>query len=190
MNLILLAVAIGLGFALLLVIGLFLFELRRRKKRSEPSANAPGKLSLAAVGLNAEPEMSLNTVVMRPTLGLRIFSLGFGAAVMLMTWGPFSGQGGLDPVSALMITVVVFYATVMIANYEARYDDEGLTAPDYFFRDRTYDWTDYQGISADGQFVYRMRFGNEKPVFMQKYLVGMPTFLRFLKDVEAMNQRA
>ena len=189
MNLILLTVVMGAGVALLVLAGLFLFE-QRRKKAAVDLTEAPGKHPVAALGLQAEPQMTLNTVVMRPTLGLRIFSLGFGAGLMLLIWGPFAGFDGLDAFSKLALTLLTFYATVMIAHYEARYDDEGLTAPDLFFREKTYAWADFEGIKAQGTFVYRMRFGGQRPLHLQKYLVGMPTFLRFLKDVETVQQRA
>ena len=189
MNLMLLTVVTGAGVALLVLAGLFLYE-QRRKKAAADLTEARGKHPVAALGLQAEPQMTLNTVVMRPTLGLRIFSLGFGAGLMLLIWGPFAGFDGLDAFSKLALTLLTFYATVMIAHYEARYDDEGLTAPDLFFREKTYAWVDFEGIKAQGTFVYRMRFGGQRPLHLQKYLVGMPTFLRFLKDVETVQQRA
>lgn len=129
-----------------------------------------------------------DAVVMRPTAGLRFLFLGIGAFAMWFTWGPLVRSEAYSFALAMTITVCVFYIVVFISNYEARYDSKGVTAPGWFFRDRHYEWAHLINTGEQGNLLYKIKFMDHGTLHLQKYLVGMPAFLTFLSDVEAMNR--
>ncbi|NNK16283.1 MAG: hypothetical protein HKP51_05210, partial [Sulfitobacter sp.] len=145
--------------------------------------------TIAQLGLNEPAQMSLNTVIMRPTKGLRFLSLGFSVFALWMIWGPIASSNSHVPLLAIGASVLISYMALFIANYEARYNDEGLTAPDWFFIERRYDWEDFRSLNEDGNLLYKLEFAGKRKVHLQKYLVGMPTFLTFIEDVKALNRK-
>ena len=90
----------------------------------------------------------------------------------------------------LLLSALVFYAGIYIAAYEASYDAEGITAPDWFFRQRKYPWSSFEGVQTGKSFLVKMRFDGHGKLMLQKYLVGMPSLLAFLSNVETAHQQA
>lgn len=189
MSFLILIIVVGLGVALLVVAGMAIYERRRRIVGDAGMPKLPGQHSIAQLGLNEPARMSLNTVIMRPTKGLRFLSLGFSAFSLWMIWGPIANSNSHDTLLAIGASTLISYVALFIANYEARYDDEGLTAPDWFFVERRFDWADFEGMGEDGNLLYKLYFDGKRKVHLQKYLVGMPTFLTFVEDVKALNRR-
>lgn len=140
-------------------------------------------------GIEAAPELTLDKVIMRPARRLRVLSVAPGALILLFLWGPYGPLDAYGLPVTLLLTGLVFYAGVYIAAYEASYDDEGITAPDFLFRQHMYPWSSFEGVKDRQNFLVRMKFEGHGKLSLQKYLVGMPTFLTFLSDVEDMNRR-
>lgn len=145
--------------------------------------------SAKPTGDSDAPERLLEKVVMRPARRLRILSVAPGAVLLLFLWGPYGPIDTYGLPATLLLTALVFYAGIYIAAYEASYDDEGITAPDFLFRQHMYPWANFESVKDRQNFLVRMRFDGHGKLSLQKYLVGMPTFLTFLSDVEDMNRR-
>lgn len=88
----------------------------------------------------------------------------------------------------LLFTGLLAYAFLFISGYEARYDADGITAPNWLFQDRHFPWEEFISIKDDGHHLYYLRFESGR-LAMQKHLVGMPTFLTFVSEVREMNKR-
>lgn len=152
------------------------------------NTNAPAAL-LARMGQNAQTRMSLDTVVMVPTMGLRLISLGCAGVLLWLLWGPamyglLVGQG-----LNLLVSACIIYAVVYIAFYEATYNGDGISAPNWLFQTRHYPWEEFISIKDNGQYNYVLQFESGK-MHLQKYLVGMPTFFTFVAEVREMNKSA
>lgn len=187
MDLFTIGTVLGAGIAIFTLSMLTFFERRRRDAKSfrklvEQRINPKGDPSQTT-------DLDENTVIMRPATGFRIASVLVGAVVMWFTWGPMLRFDTYAFSLAMSLTVLVFYFIVFIANYEARYDREGVTAPNWFFRDRRYEWAHLIKFNEDGNLLYKLRFMDHGTLRLQKYLVGMPAYLTFLSDIEATNRK-
>jgi hypothetical protein len=199
MNVLTLIAIVGIGSTVLVLAGIIIFgRVQKRYGRGGPTGIsdalkmrtfAPSILRVARAGTNAAPQMSLGTVIMRPALGLRFVSIAPGALILFILWGPNQHITEYGMLLGGGLTAAVFYAAIYIANYEVRYDDEGVTAPDGFFRERHYPWIDLASVKDNESYFLHMRFHEHGKLKMQKYLVGMPTFLTFLSDVETLNRK-
>jgi len=148
----------------------------------------PGSL-IARAGQDKPARMTLNTAVMTPTAGLRWISLGGAAIILIVMWNPLMlAHYGDELTLHLLVTGVLVYNVMFISGYEARYDAEGITAPNWLFQDRHYTWEEFISIKDDGHYLYRLRFESGR-MAMQKHLVGMPTFITFVAEVREMNKR-
>ena len=200
MSLIQLIVAVGVAAGSLAVLIVILFERFRKHigDKTEPSVpktvvgglgigNIDGPMAvLARRGQDAPARMSLNAVIMTPTKGLRFISLGSSALILLAIWHPVIGIYSEGLSLCLLLTAGVAYGALYTAGYEAKYDSEGLTVPNWLFMDKTHKWEDFISIKDDGHYLYQLRFVTGK-VAMQKYLVGMPTFTTFVADVKKLS---
>lgn len=201
MSMITLIVAFGVALGLVAIAVVVLFDRFRRATGTEvpdtqtaetPAAalgigNLPGPMDLIArTGQHDQPHMSLGTVVMRPTKGLRLISLGGSALVLFLLWGPFLGGAPGMAVMKILVTLALGYAALFVAGYEARYDGEGITAPDWAFRDRQHAWEHFVSIKDDGHYMYKLRF-ESGTLMLQKHLRGIPTFLAFVADVRKLS---
>jgi len=138
----------------------------------------------------AATDLHAHTVIMRPATTLRIGILVLGALGMWYTWGPYVQSSNFDINLAMLVTTIIFYIIVFISNYEARYDSEGVTAPNWFFRDKRYEWAHIVNMKEDGNLLYKLRFMDHGSLRLQKHLVGMPAYLTFLSDIEATKTKA
>ena len=143
---------------------------------------------IANIGMDRPVHMTLGTVVMRPTQGLRIISLGSGGFILFCLWGSTIFQPMLSGLGAIIMTAIIFYTVMYISAYEARYDDQGITAPNWMFQQKQYAWEDFITIRDNGHYLYVLKFADGK-MSLQKHLVGIHTFLTFVSDLEDMNVR-
>lgn len=202
MNLIHLIVGFGVAAGSLAVLVVILFE-RFRKRIGDKTGpivpktvvgglgigNIDGPMAvLARRGQDAPTRMSLNAVIMTPTKGLRFISLASSALILLAIWHPVMGIYSEGLSLSLLLTAALAYAALYTAGYEAKYDSEGITAPNWLFMDKTHKWEDFISIKDDGHYLYTMRFSTGK-IAIQKYLVGMPTFTTFVSEIREMNKR-
>lgn len=205
MNILYLIVAIGVFSGLLSILVVVLIDMLRKRTGTDDAGPmipktlvgsigigniyGPGEM-LARAGQNEAPRMSLSTVIMTPTRGLRIVSLGGSALILVLLWlpGMESHPGGMT--LNLLFTAMLAYAVIFIAGYEARYDDESISAPNWLFQEKTYRWSDFISVKDDGHYLYKLKFDCGGTLHLQKYLVGMPTFLTFLVAVRKINRLA
>lgn len=188
MDLFTLGTILGAGIAIFTLSTLTFFERRRRDAKSFRS------LVEQRINPKGDPkqtnDLKSHTVIMRPTNGFRIATVVVGALAMWFTWGPYLRWDSFDVTIALIITVVVFYLIVFVSNYEARYDSEGVTVPNWFFRDKRYEWAHLINTKDNGNLRYKIRFLDHGTLRLQKYLVGMPAYLTFMSDMEATNRES
>ncbi len=148
----------------------------------------PGAL-IARWGSNAPTHHSLDTVVMRPTIGVKAFVIGM---VLLMLF-IMSGEAGAvfrnDIITVTFVVATVVCVLLFLSLYEVRYDSESITVPDVFFQSKTYRWDSFIAINQSDDVTYTLFFEDGK-VRVRKFLVGMPTFLTFVTEVRDMNSRA
>ena len=144
---------------------------------------------IAAIGSNQSARMSLGTVIMTPTVGMRLISVLSSALILFLLWGPARSSMSMGLWADLFVCGMFIYMTLYIAGYEAKYDAEGLTAPNWFFQNRHYTWENLISIKDAGGHIYQLRFEGGK-VSLQKHLVGIATFLTFVSDIQEMRKRA
>ena len=153
----------------------------RRTNRSAGSLGAkslpPGLSALASVGRDAAPTLTIDTWTLRPTLGLRMISLGLGAVILAMMWGGVPLHEGLaletsEPIK-WGITAVVALATLNVMTYEVRVSERELHAKKFFLFPRTYLWKDLVLFQHDGGYEYVMRFDPGGRITVLKHLAGI-----------------
>lgn len=152
---------------------------------------------VAQIGAGAKARMSLNTTIMRPTIGLRVLSIGISALLLYYLWSlpaefdpTRSGMMTVrpSPIVSIPLTVSILYAAIRIMFYEVRYDDRTLSTTNWMFQRCEFDMTRLVALRDNGHHIYKLRFENGKSIELQKYLVGMPDFLsyaRFIMDLNA-----
>ncbi len=145
---------------------------------------------LAKIGNDAAPRQTLNTTHLRPTIGLRVISLGLSAVFMAMFFAPASSSASLPPSTMLMMLTIVGYAALHTNLYSASYDNHSLIAPNRFFQRKEYRWNDITAIKDNGHYLYQLHLINGQKVEIQKYLVGIRDFLTFAQEKIAQNNRS
>ena len=160
---------------------------RITKRFSSPIEINPG-LILSRLGAKEPARRSLDMMIMRPTWGVKLFS--FVIAVLLITtmMGPAGAAFRADLIIWALVGGVLLYLVVFLSVYEVRYDWEGVTAPNTFFRPKFHPWSDFISIEQTDNVHYKLKFvgGTLK---IKKFLVGMPTFLTFVTDIREMRKR-
>ncbi len=145
---------------------------------------------VARIGAGARARMSLNTTIMRPTIGVRGLSVGLSGLVLYLIWG---NPGAYFPAGqglSLGITAFLLYGVLRIVFYEVRYDDRTLSTTNWLFQTCEFEMNTLIALRDNGHHLYKLRFENGKTIEVQKYLVGMPDFLsyaRFIMDLNAKN---
>ncbi|WP_157033175.1 hypothetical protein [Loktanella sp. S4079] len=144
---------------------------------------------VAGVGKNAEPAVTLNVTILRPTIGMRLISIGVGGAIIWMIW--LSETNYLPDIAYLDIgtSIVVAYSLLYTNLYELRYDQHGIIHKDWFLREVEFRWRDIISIKDNGQYAYILRLENGKKTEVLKYLVGIRPFLTYAKEQIAKNNR-
>lgn len=145
--------------------------------------------AIAAIGGNKSARMSLGTVIMTPTIGMRLVSVLSSALILFVLCGPARSNMSMGLWADLFVCGIFIYMTLYIASYEAKYDAEGLTAPNWFFQNKHYTWENLISIKDAGGHIYQLKFEGGT-VSLQKHLVGIVTFLTFVSDIQEMRKRA
>lgn len=147
----------------------------------------PG-LILSRLGAQKPAERSLDTMVLRPTWGIKLFALLILALVAVTMMGPTGEMYRQD----LWIWLIVFfglgYFLVLLMVYEVRYDSEGITAPNAFFRQVYHPWSKFITAEQSDAVHYTLLF-EDGSLRIKKFLVGMPSFLVFVGQLREMNRR-
>ena len=137
---------------------------------------------LAQVGGKVAPERGLNQIILRPTRGLRIISVG-GAALLLFemirSFDYYFADSLLIPAC---LAGFVIYAVAQTLTYQLRYDTDGFTAQDALFRARRVAWKNVVNLTDNGHYLYYVGLDHGRRVEVPKYLVGIRDFLTYAKD--------
>lgn len=143
---------------------------------------SPGFGLLARVGEGRAPERSVDRTILRPTLGLRLTSLGLTAMLVFMG---YTERDMLLP-DSLWVTVAIcaalLYAVAFVGFYRLSYDAHEIIAPGALFQRRVIKWTDLAEIRDNGHYLYRLRTHDGRTIDIQKYLVGIRGFLAYALD--------
>ena len=197
-------VAFGVAVGLLAILAVAAFDkMRKRMGDRDIDGAPPGTLTaglgigslvglaalLARPGQNAQARMSLDAVVMVPTKGLRFISLGCSALILWFLCGPGMAEFTTGLTLNLMLSAGLIYAVLFIAGYEAKYNADGISAPNWLFQTKHYPWEEFISIKDNGQYNYVLSFESGR-LILQKYLVGMATFLTFVSDVKKLTKSA
>ncbi len=152
----------------------------------------PGDLSLiATLGENAAPKMTVDTIEMHTTPGLRIISAVLSALFLATLWtGGFAATGFLPTQGIIpwLISAGVVIGMVEVFSYELRVDRHVMILTRFMFWRRVYSWDDLLGIDDDQNYQYVLAFAKGGRVKVLKHLVGMPGFLTFVAEVLARNE--
>ncbi len=147
----------------------------------------PGDLSLiATLGENAAPRVTVDTIEMHTTPGLRIISLGLSGVFLWLLWtGAFAPTGFLPTQGIIpwLITTGVVIGMMEVFTYELRVDRSVMILTRFMFWRRVYLWDDLLGIDDDQNYQYVLAFAKGGRVKVLKHLVGMPGFLTFVAEV-------
>lgn len=153
---------------------------------------APTPLAVAIIanaGTGVRPRQTLNMTILRPSIGLRLFTFFAIAAISYFLWVDPAYRAGMPPSIKLWITGLVAYFAVYLSLYELRYDAEMVEAPDWVLRKRTYRWDDVISIADTGQQRYRLKFEDGRKIDVIKYLVGIRDFLTIAQMHVEANRR-
>ncbi len=152
----------------------------------------PGDLSLiATLGENAAPRVTIDTIEMRTTLGLRLISAGLSTALLVLLWsGAFEPTGFLPQrgIIPVLISLGVIIGMVEVFTYELRVDRSVMILTRFLFWRRIYMWDDLLGIDDDQNYQYVLAFAKGGRVKVLKHLVGMPGLLTFVAEVLERNE--
>lgn len=144
---------------------------------------SPRSESLFQIGLNKPAPTSLNTTILRPSILMRLFSVGMSVLVLGMMWTQYGEQ--FFQVSGLIkigVSALVLYAMLNMLTYEARYERQTLHIPNWAFQQREFNWKDLVSIKDNGHYLYVLRFSDGRKAELQKFLVGIPEFLSYAQD--------
>jgi hypothetical protein len=158
-----------------------------RTAMSRLGPRLPGDLSLiAALGENAAPRVTIDTLEMHTTLGLRIIALGLSGLFLALLWTGRFEMTGFLPTSGLipwLISVGVVIGMIEVFTYELRVDRNVMILTRFMFWRRVYSWDELLGIDDDQNYQYVLAFAKGGRVKVMKHLVGMPGFLTFVGEV-------
>ncbi len=201
MNLIYLIVGFGVAMGLIVIGAVVLFQ--RIADRARMNHNGPfiPKVPMAGIGSFAGPgaalsrlgqnntaHRTLNTIIMRPTLSGKIFNLFLIGLMMFLMFSPGGEAYRSEPLLVLIVASATLFVLLHVALYEVSYDADGITAPNWYYQRRTHRWEDFVSVHDDGHHFYKLRF-ETGTITVNKYLVGMPTFLTFVSELREMTRR-
>lgn len=138
---------------------------------------------LAQKGETAAPRKSLDSTIMRTTLGTKLIAVLAGGVLLVMLWGAFGITAAVEAHwIKYAMSVAGLYAIVNTLIYEVRYDDHAMYVPDFFFQKREYLWRDLVSIHDDGHYLYKLRFANGRKASVMKYMTGIREFVAIAQD--------
>ena len=177
-----------------------LLQMRKRLNRRMAEINDRGvdvPLTLAArlglgrlpldvaltsrIGESALPDVSAGSITMRPTIGLRLSSLGLTALLVAITLSD-PDHFGLPDAALIGIAALVAHAVLFTQLFFVRYDTEAFTVLTQLFQSRSTPWSDVISIQDDGNYLYLFRTTEGRTVRVLKYTTGISDFLAYASD--------
>ncbi len=153
-------------------------------------ANLPMSIGfVAGLGTDATPQQTTNTLILRPTWGVRMTSLVFSA---LLIYIAYVGYGELVPASPYtwpVIGLLLVYGVLSTWIYELRYDRDGFVTTGFLRSRKEMQWRDLAQITDNGHYLYALKTFDGQKVEVQKYLVGIREFLTYARDQMAYHDR-
>jgi hypothetical protein len=183
-----------LGVAVVvLVIAVLAFRRVRRSREAERLSfgRTPGRSgsasrqsglpstldALASIGEDRAADRTIDTYVLRPTVGLRLVSLGLSGVVLWFIWGWQPDSDGLRMIKSDAINVVlslmVAWAAFNVMTYEARVNDVSLIAKKNYMFTREYFWKDLVHFSKDAGYEYVLHFEPGGKIGVLRHLSGI-----------------
>lgn len=144
---------------------------------------------IAGLGKGGEAPQTIGDHFLRPTIGLRLISLGLSALCLyFILFGPEEYRLPF-PVMTWSLTAALIYGVLYIQTYEARYDDYRIVYRGWLFQRKEALWSEVYSINDDGQYQYILRTDSGKRVEIQKNLVGIVDFVSYANQRIAENRR-
>ncbi len=162
------------------------FDARIGKNYLSPPAVNPGLL-LSKLGSKQSAQRSLDTMILRPTWGIKLFGLIISALLISVMMGPSGAVYRDDLITWGLVASVLGYFGVFLSFYEVRYDSEGITAPNMLFRPKFHPWSEFVSVHRADNIHYKLIFEGGT-LEIKKFLVGIPTLLTFVTDIQEMQK--
>ncbi len=133
-------------------------------------------------GMDQVAPKSLSVHILKPTAGLRYFSILATAVIVPATLlaPPDMLPIGLE--LRLGLIALVLYTFLYVQTYVLRYDDHEITAPNFFFARVTMRWRDVMAVEDAGQNDIIVRTETGKKLRVLKHLVGMTDFVTYARQ--------
>lgn len=159
------------------------------KFRAQPVGPEDGglaRINLLRLGQNAGPRTSLNTILLRTTLGVRLWAVATNLLLNAVLWIIAPGEVIALGWPTILLSLAGAIACLGLFLYEARVEYDRLIIRKWGLFHREYPWADLREIRDDGHYEYILRFG-KTDVRMPKHLVGVSGFLTFVQATIAGN---
>lgn len=140
------------------------------------------------LGQQAEVRTSLNTILLRTTVGIRLWAVAANLLLNAVLWIIASGEVIAAGWPGILISTSAAIACLGLFLYEARVDYDRLIIRKWGLLHREYLWADLRDIRDNKHFEYILWFG-ETEVHMPKHLVGVQGFLTFIHATIAGNTK-
>ncbi|EEW26607.1 hypothetical protein [Rhodobacter ferrooxidans] len=132
---------------------------------------------LASAGMAADPRRTFNEYRLRVSLGARlavavVTGLIAVTIVRMYGWQVLTDPQQPKPVLEGLILGFALLQTLYFATYELRYDATHLTAPRWFFGNRTRAWRDLSAITTEDAWFLSFRFDDGSTARVPKFVVG------------------
>ena len=156
---------------------------------TRPASPVDGPLSRLnplRLGQNAEVRTSRNTILLRTTLGVRLWAVATNLLLNAVLWIIAPGEMIALGWPTILLSLAGAIACLGLFLYEARLEYDRLIIRKWGLFHREYPWADLREIRDDGHYEYILRFG-KTDVRMPKHLVGVNGFLTFVQATIAGN---
>lgn len=135
------------------------------------------------MGLDKPAPTSLSTTILKPSKGIRSFTVLGVSVVLILIWSPLGAMYVPDnELLKVGLSAAVLYAMINMLIYQASYDRQVLSIPNWLFQQREYNWKDLVSIKDNGHYLYVLQFTGGRKAELHKYLVGIPDFLSYAND--------
>ncbi|RUS59739.1 hypothetical protein EGN72_13675 [Pseudorhodobacter sp. E13] len=151
-----------------------------------PVEGGLANLNPLRIGQKAEVRTSLNTILLRTTLGVRLWAVAMNVLVNAVLWIIAPGELIAAGWPSAVISLSGSIACLGLFLYEARVEYDRLIIRKWGLFQREYPWADLRDIRDNKHYEYILRF-RKTDVRMPKHLVGVSGFLTFVNVTIAGN---
>jgi len=144
---------------------------------------------VARLGSGAKPRHTLNLTILRPTLGLRLISLGLCSLAVGFVWFGPSEFLPPFPYAREALSVLILLAVLNAFIFEVRYDDSILEVSGFAKPRREYNWADLISVQDTGHYELVLKFSDGRKAKVFKHLVGIRDFLTIAHMYSEINHR-